>query len=161
MKHFTSSFVKTVCFWLVSCATILAQTPTPLAANGQLKVINRQLSNEAGKAIQLRGMSSHGLQWFGQCYNASAVQTLATQWGADIFRAALYVDEGGYLTNPAGFRAQVDNIVDWTAQSGIYCVIDWHILNPGDPNIHLNEAKEFFGSWPKNMPVKTRHLRNM
>ena len=136
MKHISS--------FLMMSTVAHAQSPTPVAANGRLKLVGRQLSNESGKAIQLRGMSSHGLQWFGQCYTAGAVQTLATQWGADVFRAAMYVDEGGYTSNPAGLRATVDNIVDWTEQNGIYCVIDWHILNPGDPNIHLNEAKQFF-----------------
>ncbi|OIN60026.1 cellulase family glycosylhydrolase [Arsenicibacter rosenii] len=144
MKHISSFLVNIVILWLGFCTLADAQAPTPVAANGRLKLVGRQLSNEAGKAIQLRGMSSHGLHWFGQCYNAGAIQTLASQWGADVFRAAMYVDEGGYTNNPAGLRATVDNIVDWTAQNGIYCIIDWHILNPGDPNIHLNEAKQFF-----------------
>ena len=26
----------------------------------------------------------------------------------------------------------------------MYCIIDWHILNPGDPNIHTADAIEFF-----------------
>ncbi|RYF51900.1 MAG: glycoside hydrolase family 5 protein, partial [Cytophagaceae bacterium] len=122
----------------------VAQTTTPVAANGQLKVVGRQLTNQSGKAIQLRGMSSHGLQWFDQCYTQSSVQALANSWGADVFRAAMYVDEGGYLNNKAGLQAKVDQIVDWTAQAGMYCIIDWHILNPGDPNIHLADAKVFF-----------------
>jgi aryl-phospho-beta-D-glucosidase BglC (GH1 family) len=121
----------------------LAQT-TPLAANGRLKVTNRQLCNEAGTPIQLRGMSTHGLQWFGSCYTSGATQALANSWGCDVFRAAMYVDEGGYLSNKAGIKAQVDNITDWSAQYGMYCIIDWHILNPGDPNIHTADAIDFF-----------------
>lgn len=120
------------------------QSPTPLAANGRLQVINRQLCNEAGTPIQLRGMSSHGLHWFDQCYNSSALQTLANDWGADVFRAAMYVDEGGYMNNKVGLRNKVNQLVDWSAQFGMYCVIDWHILNPGDPNLHTADAIEFF-----------------
>ena len=26
----------------------------------------------------------------------------------------------------------------------MYVIVDWHILKDGDPNIHINEAKEFF-----------------
>jgi hypothetical protein len=122
----------------------LAQSPTPLATNGRLKVVNRQLTNESGKAIQLRGMSTHGLQWFGQCYTQASVQALAGSWGADVLRAAMYVDEGGYLNDKVGIRTKVNQIVDWSEQNGMYCVIDWHILNPGDPNVHTADAKEFF-----------------
>ena len=144
MKSFTRLLVIVMSLGLLFVPRLYAQTPTPVAANGQLKVINRQLSNEAGKPIQLRGMSSHGLHWFAQCYNAGAIQALTNQWGIDVFRAAMYVEEGGYVNNPAGLRQTVDNIVDWTGQNGVYCIIDWHILNPGDPMLKLNEAKEFF-----------------
>ena len=144
MKTYTLNLIRTLCTLLIAGSVAVAQSPTPVAANGQLKVINRQLSNEAGNPVQLRGMSSHGLHWFTNCYTQSAVQTLAGAWGADIFRAAMYVDEGGYLSNKAGLRSQIDQLVDWTGQAGIYCIIDWHMLNPGDPNSHLNDAKEFF-----------------
>ena len=137
-----STLLFFVVVWAVSVAN--AQSPTPLAANGRLKVVGVQLSNEAGSPIQLRGMSSHGLQWFPQCFTQSSVQALASSWGADVFRAAMYVDEGGYLSNKTGIRSQVDQLVDWTGQAGIYCIIDWHMLNPGNPNDHLADAKEFF-----------------
>ena len=130
--------------FLVLSSLAVAQLPTPVAANGQLKVIGRQLCNQAGKPIQLRGMSSHGLQYFPNCFNASSVQALASNWGIDVFRSAMYVDEGGYVTNKSGFRTFVDNLVDWTGQNGVYNIIDWHILNPGNPNDHLADAKEFF-----------------
>lgn len=121
-----------------------AQSPTPLAANGRLKVVGRQLSNESGSPVQLRGISSHGLQWFDQCYTQGSVQALARDWGADLFRAAMYVDEGGYLNNQSGLRAKINQIVDWTGQAGIYCIIDWHVLNPGNPNDRLSYAIDFF-----------------
>ena len=139
-----TSFCQILASILLFSTLSLAQTPTPLAANGRLKIINRQLCNEVGSPIQLRGMSTHGLQWFGACHTASAAQTLATSWGSDVFRAAMYVDEGGYLSNPTGIKTQVDNITDWSAASGMYCIIDWHTLNPGDPNNHTAEAINFF-----------------
>lgn len=40
---------------------------TPVAANGQLVVCGTRLCNQRGKTIQLRGMSTHGLQWYSQC----------------------------------------------------------------------------------------------
>ena len=145
MKNSILRILGAFCLPVVFYLSSFGQSPTPLATNGRLQVINRQLCNEAGTPIQLRGMSSHGLQWFDQCYNASALQTLARDWGADVFRAAMYVDEGGYLNNKAGLRSKVNQLVDWSAQNGMYCIIDWHILNPGDPTIHTADAIEFFG----------------
>ena len=138
----TCTLVMTACLFLFQME-LMGQT-TPLAANGRLKIINRQLSNESGTAIQLRGMSSHGLQWFPQCYTAGSFQALANDWGADVFRAAMYVDEGGYTTDPTGFRARIVQLVNLAEQNGMYCIIDWHILNPGDPNVHTAEAISFF-----------------
>ncbi|MCY7352939.1 MAG: cellulase family glycosylhydrolase, partial [Cytophagaceae bacterium] len=140
------NYLRTGYYLFLSCllSTTLLRAQTPLTANGRLQVINRQLCNEAGAPTQLRGMSTHGLHWFPSCFTASSVQTLATDWGCDVFRAAMYIDEGGYVNNPAGLRAKINEIVDWTAAAGIYCVIDWHILNPGNPNLHLAEAKDFF-----------------
>ena len=143
MKNVIYTLSK-ILFFILFLGTISNAQTTPLAANGRLKVTNRQLCNEAGTPIQLRGMSTHGLQWFGSCYTAGATQALANSWGCDVFRAAMYVDEGGYLSNKAGIKAQVDNITDWSAQYGMYCIIDWHTLNPGDPNLHTADAIDFF-----------------
>ena len=33
------------------------------AVNGQLKVCGVKLCNQAGQQVQLRGMSTHGIQW--------------------------------------------------------------------------------------------------
>ena len=122
-------------------------TGSPVATHGKLHVCGTRLCNQAGQAVQLRGISTHGLQWYGwnqRCLDASAMDSLAGSWNADIVRIALYVQEGGYETNPAGFRAMVDTLVDEAGKRGLYALIDWHILNPGDPTYKLDRAKEFF-----------------
>ena len=45
-------------------------------------------------------MSTHGLQWFPACYNDASLDALANDWKADVLRIAMYVQEGGYETNP-------------------------------------------------------------
>merc|ERR1711879_455613 len=92
-----------------------------------------QLIDEHGQAIQLMGMSSHGLHWFPNCYSKEAIQHLVEHWGINLFRAALYVGEGGYSQQP-GLKSTVKNIVQWCKELGIYVMIDWHVLTPGDPN---------------------------
>ena len=119
---------------------------TPLAQNGQLHVCGVNLCNQNNKAIQLRGMSSHGIQWFSSCLNNAALDALASDWKADLLRIAMYVQEGGYETNPSGFTAQVNNYVDQAENRGMYAIIDFHTLTPGDPNYNLDRAKTFFAS---------------
>jgi hypothetical protein len=137
---------------LATLAFLLLLTPgfaqypvgSPVAINGKLKVVGTNLTNECGVPVQLRGMSSHGLQWYGGCVNSSSLDALTNTWGIDIFRLAMYVDEGGYLTNPSGWKSQIDGYVDLCAARGIYCIIDWHILTPGDPNAHTTESLDFW-----------------
>ena len=117
---------------------------TPVAINGQLRVCGTKLCNANGKAIQLRGMSTHGLQWFAKCYNKASLDALATDWKADLLRISMYVQEGGYETNPAGFTSQVNGLVDEAEARGLYALVDFHTLTPGDPNFNLARAKTFF-----------------
>lgn len=117
---------------------------TPVAINGQLHVCGVHLCNQYDKPVQLRGMSSHGIQWFGQCVNGAALDALATDWNADVFRIAMYVQEGGYETNPARFTEQVQDYIDLATARGLYVIVDFHTLSPGDPNYNTARAKTFF-----------------
>ncbi|MBY8854804.1 glycoside hydrolase family 5 protein, partial [Saccharothrix sp. MB29] len=76
----------------------------------QLRVCGVNLCNQHNRPIQLRGMSTHGIQWFGKCYNNASLDALATDWKADLFRIAMYVQEQGYETNPTGFTNQVNSL---------------------------------------------------
>ncbi len=119
---------------------------TPVAQNGKLKVCGTQLCNQYNQPIQLRGMSTHGIQWYGwgNCLTESSLDALAYDWDADILRISLYVQEGGYETDSVGFTNQVSRLIEEATERGIYALIDWHQLNPGDPNANLENAKSFF-----------------
>jgi endoglucanase len=117
---------------------------TPVEINGQLSVCGVKLCNQYGKPIQLRGMSTHGLQWYSQCVNDASLGALATDWHADIVRISMYVQEDGYETDPAGFTNLVSTIIDKVSARGMYAIVDWHMLDPGDPYYNLARAKTFF-----------------
>ncbi|MFJ7625225.1 cellulase family glycosylhydrolase [Streptomyces sp. NPDC097595] len=119
---------------------------TPVGTNGQLHVCGTNLCNQYNRPIQLRGMSTHGLQWFSQCYNNASLDALANDWKADLLRTAMYVQEDGYETDPAGFTSKVNSLVDMAEARGMYALIDFHTLTPGDPNYNLERAKTFFAS---------------
>ncbi len=117
---------------------------TPFEINGVLQVDGTFLINNSGDPIQLRGMSTHGLQWFETCINANSLDVLAYEWGADILRLAIYVQEEGYETDPEHFLGLVDRHVDELMDRGLYALVDWHILNPGNPMSNVELAREFF-----------------
>jgi len=117
---------------------------TPFGINGRLRVEGTFLVNKSDVPIQLRGMSTHGLQWYDHCITPKSLDVLANEWGADILRTSVYVQEGGYEENPTGMKNIVDKFVDELLQRGLYALIDWHQLNPGDPNYNLELALGFF-----------------
>ncbi|MFG2001947.1 cellulase family glycosylhydrolase [Spirillospora sp. NPDC048911] len=117
---------------------------TPVEANGQLKVCGTKLCNQHGNPIQLRGMSSHGLQWYYQCLNTGSLNALAQDWKADVLRISMYIQEDGYETNPRLFTDRVHNLIEQATSRGMYAIVDWHMLSPGDPNYNLSRAKTFF-----------------
>ncbi|WP_343671095.1 cellulase family glycosylhydrolase, partial [Chitinophaga sp.] len=127
---------------LLLAAFTYAQTPVSL--NGQLKVVGTKLCNQNGYPIQLRGMSTHGIQWYAGCITDASLDTLKNDWGADIVRIAMYVQEGGYETNPSYYTSLVKTYVDKVTARGLYALIDFHILTPGDPNYNTDRAKTFF-----------------
>ncbi|WP_091653292.1 cellulase family glycosylhydrolase [Micromonospora pallida] len=117
---------------------------TPVAANGQLRVCGRQLCNRNGKAVQLRGMSTHGIQWYANCATPASLDVLAREWNADVLRISMYVQEGGYETDPQRFTDLVHNYIELATARGMYAIVDWHMLSPGDPNVNLTRARTFF-----------------
>lgn len=117
---------------------------TPVAANGQLRVCGTKLCNQNGTPIQLRGMSTHGLQWYRQCVNNASLDALANDWNADIVRLSMYIQEGGYDTNPRMFTDLMHQLIDQVSARGMYVIVDWHMLDPGDPHANLAKAKTFF-----------------
>jgi hypothetical protein len=138
---------------LICMVSQMAWAQTPVSINGKLKLVGLQLSSECGNPVQLKGMSTHGLQWFPQCiYNASntrALDSLSLNWGADIIRLANYVEEGGYLTDTTRYKTMIDSLVDRIGRKGMYCLIDWHIVqhgtdSAGDPHRKMGDAKRFW-----------------
>jgi len=131
-----------------------APAGSPVAINGQLSVCGVHLCNQSGTPIQLRGMSSHGLQFFPNCVNRNSLAALRNDWKADFIRLSMYVQEGGLASDPTGFTNKVNGLVDDATALGLYVVVDFHILTPGDPNFNLGLAKTFFAN------VTAKHAGN-
>jgi hypothetical protein len=67
---------------------------------GQLRVEGNKILNKNGEPIVLRGMSLFWSQWLGKYYNYDCVKWLRDDWKCTVVRAAMGIEEDGYLTNP-------------------------------------------------------------
>ena len=110
--------------------------------NGKLKLDGVNLVNQYGEKIQLKGVSSHGLQWFNYLITDENIKTLKS-WGSNAFRLAMYTKEGGYVDNKSIYDDLIKDI-DLVIDNDMYVIIDWHILSDNNPNINKEEAKSFF-----------------
>lgn len=128
----------------VSSASMYPEN-SPVAKHGRLQVKDLQLCDKDGNPVQLAGMSTHGWQWCPDCYSEESVEVMVKDWKINILRLAIYVEEGGYNENPEATREKVCEMVDICGRLGIYCLVDWHILTPGNPlDPKYAGAEEFF-----------------
>jgi hypothetical protein len=145
MRHQKNNYLRVLAlFMLVFVSQHILRAQTPFGVNGRLKLQEVNICNQSGTPIQLRGMSTHGLQYRGNCYTDASLDVLVNQWGVDIIRLSMYVQEGGYENNPTYWKQFVDNLVEKVYARGVYCMLDWHMLHPGDPNANTELAKDFF-----------------
>ena len=140
--------IITIFLFFTIASNMLCDTNEFTAFPGKLKVEGSKLIDQSRNQIQLKGMSSHGLQWFGNFANYNAIKELKDKWGQTVFRAAMYTNEGGYLSNHA-LKDKVHEIVRACIDLGVYVIIDWHILSDNNPMEHVTEAKEFFNEMSK------------
>ena len=123
-----------------------------IAAHGQLSVTDGKLTDAAGNSFQLRGLSTHGICWYPQYINAGAMKTVK-EAGGNVIRIAMYTQpEGGYLSDPEYNTFLVTQAIENAKAMDMYVLIDWHILDDGDPNGHVTEAITFFDRIASSYP---------
>jgi len=116
--------------------------------HGALRVEGRQIVNQSGEAVQLRGMSSHGLQWYPEYTNYRALVT-TKEYGANLFRAAMYADSNlnGYSQDEesaAYNKRMLYNAIENALAADMYVIADWHLLEDENPLTLINKAIPFF-----------------
>lgn len=120
--------------------------PACPSVNGKLHVDGTKLCDEKGNPVQLRGVSTHGLSWFPDYVNEESFATLKS-WGANVVRLAMYTYEnGGYCTDgdQKALEELIRNGVKYAEKQDMYVIVDWHVLNEGNPNTYSAQAKTFF-----------------
>ena len=125
---------------------------TTLASFATLKLVNNQLCTSNGNPIQLRGWSTHG-SLFKYCYDDKEDFQRMKNAGANVVRIAQYVTEGEGV-NETWVKSCIDNC----AQVGLYCIVDWHVIDPGNPNdSRYSGYKNFFPNITSYVKQKGYH----
>lgn len=125
-----------------STAQTEALTARP-SQNGRLHVEGTKLVDEAGQTVVLRGVSTHGLTWFPDFINESLFCQISTEWNANLIRLAMYSSQycGGHKEESLTLLRKG---IDAAIAADMYVIVDWHMLEDGNPNDHVEEAKAFF-----------------
>lgn len=126
--------------------------PAPAASglvkeHGKLSVKGAQLVDKNGNNFQLKGMSTHGINWYPDFVSEGAFKTLRDDWNTNAVRLAMYTEEWkGYCAdgNQISLKAVIDKGVKAASELGMYVIIDWHILSDGNPQTNKAEALKFF-----------------
>ena len=116
-----------------------------VTAHGALHLEGTQIVDEHGRPTRLRGMSSHGMMWYPQYTNYSAIKTTA-DYGANVFRIAMYSEEPytGYNVNKEINTGVMYAAIENVKAADLYAIVDWHVLEDANPLNHMEEAKGFF-----------------
>ncbi len=130
--------------------------------NGRLQLKGRQLCNEYGIPVQLRGFNTYNISFCPECVKYEALKSNRDFWGANVIRITVYVDDmtnkRNYYYDPEFNKGLTDSLVSWSEKLGIYCIIDWHVLREGNPNSRIHAgAADFFNE----MSTKYRNKKHV
>ncbi len=130
-----------------------AYAETPVEKIGNLSVENANVVGGDGEPAQLRGMSFFWSKWKSQYYREDVVAWLAWDWKVNVLRAAMAVEDGGYLDDNDE-KLAIEVVIKSAIKWGIYVIIDWHEENAYE---HESEAIDFF----EEMATKYGHYPNV
>ncbi len=122
---------------------------------GKLKLVGTQLSSASGNPIQLKGWSTHGWQFSNVkkvTFDSKAGFMGMKSFGANVARIAAYMSPDDDVTDEtvADMVEWVKRCMAWTYELGMYCIVDYHVHDPGFPTYYLKDgtlgrdAEDFF-----------------
>lgn len=124
-------------------------------ADAAKPALRRQLVDQYGAPIQLKGASSHWLGWETRPFAESkkALEYMRDNWKLSVIRAAMGTDlADGYLSNPAGMKNKVEIIIHNAIDLGVYVIVDWHTEKAVDQQeasvAFFREMATKYGAYP-------------
>ena len=136
-------------------ATMLLATNV-MASLQALKLVGNQLCTADNKPIQLHGWSTHEEYEFRTMCDD---QTDFAKMKATEANVARIVVKPSYFTaNSATILSWVKSCIDYCAKQDLYCIVDWHVADPGDPtNSAYSGASTFFSEIASYVENKNYH----
>ena len=119
------------------------------STRGSLQVVENRLCGKDGEPVILRGVSTNNLALAEVYIKDECFHDISHIIGANVIRLAVYtwgVGTAGYCTggDKKRFLDNVDKAVTYAKNNDMYVIIDWHVLQDSDPNVYIEEAKDFF-----------------
>ncbi len=124
-----------------------SDVPVTSSKGKSLHVDGTKLVNYNGTPVQLRGISTHGINWFPEYINEVCFQDLQENWNINVIRLAMYTAEyNGYCTggDKKALKQLIKDGVEYATTQDLYVIIDWHILTDLTPTLYQEDAKKFF-----------------
>ena len=124
--------------------------PDAAASSGR-----RQLVDQYGTPIQLKGVSSQSLVWETSPFAESkpALQYMRDNWKLSVIRASMGTEQGeGYLSSPDVMMNKVETIIHHAIDLGVYVIVDWHTevaVNQQEASVaFFTEMAKKYGAYP-------------
>ncbi|MBQ0018629.1 MAG: cellulase family glycosylhydrolase [Clostridiales bacterium] len=115
------------------------------SSTGQLHLEGTQLVGENGHPAVLRGVSTHGLTYYPDFVDKDLFSHISKDWNANLVRLAMYSNDYCNGNRDANLKLMRKGI-RYAIDADMYVLVDWHILEHGNPNQDLAEAIAFFNS---------------
>lgn len=118
--------------------------------HGFLTVADSKVVDKAGTPFQLRGFSLFWSQWSEAFYIPETIAEHKSL-GANVVRAAMGVEMGGYLEDKSEID-KIETVIEAAIKEDIYVIVDWHSHGQ-----YTDEAQAFFMLMAKKYG-KTPHV---
>lgn len=144
---------------------------------GTLHKNGLHLLKSNGERASIRGIGTHALLQYNNLHTYKCFESLRNL-GFNMVRCTVYLEDYvfsksdgikayGYTSKPADTKAEIEKIVNYCEQLGLYVLLDWHVYSwgagSGTTPFHQTEAEEFFSYFSnlyKDKPFVMYELAN-
>lgn len=145
----------------ILCVLDESDTSIPSINQTSLSVSGTKLVDASGNSVQLQGISSHGLAWYGDLINYQTLSSLKNLMNINTIRLAMYTDEyGGYCNggDQSALKSKILDSVMLAEDLNMYVIVDWHVLSDANPLKYQNGAISFFDEISEKLKDKNNVL---
>ena len=122
--------------------------------HGKLEKYNKYLVDENGVPVEIRGIGTHALTQYDNLHTEQAIETLK-YLGVNCIRMSAYLQNHkfsysdgltapGYIPSPDALKVEMDKIIGYCVDIGLYVIVDWHVWSGGGEHLNTSDAVGFF-----------------